>query len=114
MSTTESYWIYPKRAYKCTNDFNCDDFLCHAALFFWVEGCAYWDEDNKNMSCGCCGPEDRICIDCYICLTPFGFAFDMVTLPFRILYCIGDGSVQTCIKVKNCCCKVVDKQPTAG
>ena len=113
MSSEENYFIFPEKAYKYTDDFICEEFICLTGLYFWTEGCAYCDETPENKDCGCCGPRGRDCITCYMCFSPLGIAFDMATLPFRFLYCIGDGSVQTCKKVKNCCCKVVDKQPTA-
>ena len=72
----------------------------------------YCDEAPENKDCGCFGHRRRNCVACYICFSPVGIVFDMATLLFRFLYCIGDSSVQTCKKVKNCC-KVVDKQSTA-
>ena len=43
MSSEENYFIFPEKAYKYTDDFICEEFICPTGLYFWTEGCAYCD-----------------------------------------------------------------------
>ena len=51
------------------------------------ELCRCLDEPSKNGDCqNCAPPGEPCCIDCYCCLSPFGFILDILTCPFRGCY----------------------------
>lgn len=64
---------------------------------FCDDGFEYCNEQPSNGDCECCGPRDRPCITCYICLSPIGLAIDIITIPFRTTYCIY-------LQCKKCMC----------
>jgi hypothetical protein len=58
---------------------NCKYFPLSQHLYYY--GKKRWNEPyNVEEQVGYCGPPDRCCIDCYLCLIPVGFIMDIVTL----------------------------------
>lgn len=98
------FWC-PEHSYKCTElppmvaGELCPKlmYVFPAACRYLVDGMEYCDEPPINEDCGCFGPRDQCCIICYPCLSPLGLAVDLITLPFRTIYCVG-------YKTKKCCC----------
>ena len=49
--------------------------------FFYHKGIKRWNEPyNHDETVGYCGPDDRPCIDCYLCFTPACFVLDISSL----------------------------------
>ena len=61
--------------------------FCPITNYLYDKGIERWNEPyDYEEQVGYCGPPDRCCIDCYICLTPLGFVFDIIT--FNSIQCL--------------------------
>jgi len=111
----KDFWC-PEYSYKCT-DLPPSDlggpfcpklmYLFPAACRFCEDGMEFCDESPSHHQCDCCGPPDRCCILCYPCLSPLGLAVDLITLPFRYIYCIG-------YKMRKCCSRCSSAKNTSS
>jgi hypothetical protein len=101
----KEFWC-PEYSYKCIDlsPSDRDDLLCPNSMYLFPAACRYLidgmefcdEPPSPHPQCECFGPRDRCCIYCYPCLSPIGLAVDLITLPFRSIYCVG-------YKTHKCC-----------
>ena len=76
------FWC-PSYSYRRDKDYTICQMCLPAGNRFLDDGFEFCDRPPTNGECGCCGPRGECCLNCYICLSPLGFAVDFLSLPFR-------------------------------
>lgn len=110
------FWC-PEYSYKCTelSSMGVAGQLCPKSMYifpaacrFLIDGMEFCDEPPlRGEDCDCFGPRGRCCIMCYPCLSPLGLAVDLITLPFRSIYCVG-------YKTRKCCCSSAENTSSSN
>ena len=63
--------------------------LCPMSLWMCDEADNYCkgSSTSHRPEQNCCGPRgEHCCIDCFYCLSPIAFVFDIICIPFTVYY----------------------------
>jgi len=67
-------------------NYMCDPSKAYCPCTHWMceEAESYCESPSNNRGCECCGPRNRpCCIDCFYCLAPLGYVYDLVCFPIN-------------------------------